>query len=190
MKKGMTIIELVIVIVLLSIVMLFVTNFMIFQHRNITKQKTKIDVIQRADKVNNYLLYNLRMVGYCSNPRISGFGIIQNLNTGTTTDSTAIAYTADINDNGMLDPLDTFAFFFNNNKLYKYTNGNIKPIASGIDSFKITYLYNDGTSSKTPTPLTYGNIIGVSFDLCVTQKISNTKYFTKEYHSIVDFRNH
>lgn len=188
MKKGMTIIELTIVIVLLSIVMLFVTNFMIFQHKNISKQKTKIDTIQRADKVNNYLLSNLRMVGYCSDPKISGFGIIHNIGT-VVTDSTAIAYTADLNDNKMLDPTDTIAFSFSGDTLYKYVNGAPEPLATGIDFFKIRYFISDGTSTTAPTSLQYGSIIGVNFDLSVSQRLSGSKYFTKDYHTIVDFRN-
>jgi len=192
MRKGMTIIELVVVIVVLSIVMLFVTNFMIFQHKSITEQKAKIDTNKRIAKTYEYIAASLREVGYCQNTSAGGFGIVDGVIGATiiSPDSIHLPYTTDQDESGTLNAGDAIIIYYNtaDSTLHKYQNGNDAILVTGIDSLQFLYHYEDGDSSLAPAAGTYGSIRAIDIHLKASCKYGN-KTYEKEYTGVTYLRN-
>lgn len=190
MRKGMTIVELVVVIVVLSIVMLFVTNFMIFQHKSIAEQKAKIETNKRIAKTYDYIAASLREVGYCQNTSVGGFGIVDG-NIGATIikpDATHLTYTTDQDESGTLNAGDAIIIYFSGDTLYKHQNGNSSILVTDIDSLQFLYRYENGDSSLAPAAGTYGLIRAIDIHLKASCKYGN-KTYEKEYTGVTYLRN-
>lgn len=190
MRKGMTIIELVVVVVVLSIVMIFVTNFMIFQNRNITEQKAKIDTNKRVTKTYEYLTSIFKEIGYCQNTSAGGFGIVDG-NIGATIirpDATHLPYTTDQDESGSLTAGDAIIIYFSGDTLYKHQNGNSSVLVTDIDSLLFVYHYEDGTTSLAPAVGTYGSIKAIGILIKASSTYGN-KTYEKEYTGGIYFRN-
>jgi prepilin-type N-terminal cleavage/methylation domain-containing protein len=190
MRKGMTIVELVVVIVVLSIVMLFVTNFMIFQNRNIAEQKAKIDTNKRISKTYEYLTSVFKEIGYCQNTSAGGFGIVDG-NIGATIirpDTFHLPYTTDQDESGSLTAGDAIIVYYSGDTLYKHQNGNSSVLVTGIDSLLFVYHYEDGTISKVPAAGTYGLIKAIGILLKASCTYGN-KTYEKEYTGGIYLRN-
>lgn len=192
MRKGMTIVELVVVIVVLSIVMLFVTNFMIFQNRNIAEQKAKIDTNKRIAKTHEYLTSVFKEIGYCKNTSAGGFGFVDVV-IGLSTikpDTFHIPYTTDQDESGSMTNGDTIIVYYNpaDSTLYKYQNGSDAILVTDIDSLLFVYHYEDGTISKVPAAGTYGSIKAIGILLKASCTYGN-KTYEKEYTGGIYLRN-
>jgi prepilin-type N-terminal cleavage/methylation domain-containing protein len=190
MRKGMTIVELVVVVVVLSIVMLFVTNFMIFQNRNITEQKAKIDTNKRVTKTYEYITSIFKEVGYCQNTSAGGFGIIDGVIGASTIspDTIHFPYTTDQDESGSMTDGDTIIVFFSGDTLYKHQNGNSSILVTDIDRLLFVYHYEDGTTSLAPAAGTYGSIKAIGILIKASCKYGN-KTYEKEYTGGIYFRN-
>lgn len=190
MRKGMTIIELVVVIVVLSIVMLFVTNFMIFQNKNITEEKAKVETNKLIAKSYDYLTASLREIGYCKNASAGGFGIVDGVIGASIIkpDSIHLSYTTDQDESGSVTDGDTIIIYISNDTLFKYQNNVNSILVTGLDSLKLLYRYEDGDSSLSPPALSYGSIKGIDILLKASSKYGN-KTYEKEYTGVTYLRN-
>lgn len=183
-QKGMTLVELLVVIVVSSIIGIAVLNMFISSNRTFMEQNKIIDVQREGRLVMEYLTRTLREAGL--NPRNSSqFQRVRYFDVGE------IRIDRDSNLNGTLEgDVEIISFAFDSGILKRGTNESPivwRTIARNILSFSLDYFDETGGTLVFTAPASDIS----SIDITVT--FQDTKFrggdFTRTYKSRVDLRN-
>ncbi|CAN5832281.1 hypothetical protein BH20GEM1_BH20GEM1_08690 [soil metagenome] len=146
-RRGFTLIEMLIAMVILAIMGIALTGFMMAQHQTVVRQNSGVLATQNARAAVDMLTRELRNAGY--NPRLSAEG-----GSLRTIEADSVSWTADMNADG--DTLDASTGLWDERVAY-YQEGTAMMRASGggggtavtdeVDSLRFTYL--DGTGTAT-----------------------------------------
>lgn len=101
MKRGFSLIELLVAMSVMSIVLAATVSFFILENRNASVQGQRVEMIQKAQSTLNHVVYNLRMIGYDPH-ELGGFSLSQ-------AESTRLGYTAPVLDSTGDPMIDTLS---------------------------------------------------------------------------------
>jgi prepilin-type N-terminal cleavage/methylation domain-containing protein len=171
-SRGMTLVELMISMVILSIILAFAVGLFVTQQDSSSKRQKHMQLVQRGRGAMQLLEYRLREI-----------------KTVNTADASNLAYT-DIN--GV-----TFRFYLNGTTLmmedatHTVALGNPLPVANEVSRFIFTYSNNMGTV-LTPNPLTAAQratIRQVSINLVLRSTVPKFSHYPNSLTGFVALRN-
>lgn len=152
-ERGLTLVELMVTLVIVSVMGLALVGFLRSQHQTVTRQNDGVLATQNARAAVDMLARELRNAGY--DPRGSGDAAL------TAMEADSVAWTADLDEDRAVpsppDPVaDTYeevAYWHDagTNTLVRAAmlsdGGTGVPVSDGVDSLRLTYL--DRTGSAT-----------------------------------------
>jgi prepilin-type N-terminal cleavage/methylation domain-containing protein len=151
-EEGLTLVELMVTLVIVSVMGLALVGFLRSQHQTVTRQNDGVLATQNARAAVDMLARELRNAGY--DPRASGLAAL------TAMEVDSVAWTADLDeDQGVTssDPVDdTFeevAYWHDagTSKLVRWAmptlGGTAMPVSDGVDSLRLTYLDRTGAAT-------------------------------------------
>jgi len=152
-NKGLTLIELLIVLVISSILIAASYQTFISQQKSYTLQEQVVDTQQNLRGAMDLIVRYVRMAG--DDPKGTGnFGFQATASDGRSTGPKSIAFTIDDNEDGIVDTNDQeqIAFRLNGLELQKYSTSSIhwQPLAENIESISFIYTLADGTVTDSP----------------------------------------
>jgi len=148
--RGMTLIEMMIAMVIVSMMGLALVTFLRTQHQTVVRQNSGVLVTQNARAAIDMLARELRNAGYSPRGSFSAARI-------RTMRTDSVAWTADINADG--DTLDAntgqwderLAYYVEGSNLMRATPGaGATAVTDNVDSLRLTY--QDGTGATTADP--------------------------------------
>jgi len=188
-NKGITLIELLIVIVISSLLVSALYWTYIKQQKTYIIQDQIVDMQQNIRAAMDIMARYIRMAGY--DPQKKGiFGFQISASDGRSTGPNSIAFTVDYNENGEIDNDDNeqIAFRLNGRTLEKYSpsdNNHWQALADNIESLKFIYTLADGT--ETTSPITPSEIRMVNVKVVTTA--SEYENLRRELASYIKVRN-
>ncbi len=189
-KKGFSLIELMVVVLVLGIIMVVIYQFFFQQEKSLRRQRMWSELNMKGRKASTYIARELRAVGYTASIFGAGdaFGIIRgNLN--------GIIYSHDINgpQAGILDPEDIHSITISGDTLYIDGDFALDRIVS------LEFEYRDTTSNIVGPPIVEADSSGNW--VLVGNPVENIKYSmrlaspfprmpdTVDYDGLVSMRN-
>ncbi len=211
-KCGFTLVELMLVIAISSIVAGAVYSAYISQNRTYIAQENVAEIQQNVRTAIDMLSRDIRMAGYDSSGS-KNFGFVNTADTDfsngaglsedVTTGATQIAFTMDLNKDGLIDraavdvdgngnidmsEMEQVAYRLNGTNLQRYstTTGAIEwqTVAEGIQSVEFYYTLADGTATTNPVVADLSNIRSIQISLLARASrldrnfTNNTTYIT------------
>lgn len=160
MRKGLTLIEMLVAITITTIILAVTVSQFVTQRRHIDMQEQQIKLDRDTRLTLMFIADELREVGL--DPRKShAFGI-------TAGDSHAIAYTSDINRNGVVDVNENFQIFLSGDFIVYNTDS----IISHAVTFNVAYL--DSADSVIALPVVEDDGFGYFSDTVATFQVQLT----------------
>jgi len=174
-NKGITLIEILVSLVIVSVLMAGFYNTFLVQHRTYTAQETITDMTQSARASVSKMVQELRMAGYKKPGEV--------LNGISVATPTTLRVLADLNrdaDTTDSDEQVDYAYDSGTQEIVRTANNQAETLCGRVTSFNISYTLADG--SVTSTPANPGNIRKVTVNFTVQSEKPITK--TNEHSSI------
>lgn len=148
-EKGLTLVEMIVTMLIVSIMGLALVGFLRSQNQTVTRQNDGVMTTQNARAAVDMLARELRNASY--DPRASGLAAL----TGMEVDS--VAWTADLDEDQAVTSSDPIADTYEEvaywhdadaNTLVRWAmpsqGGTATPVSDGVDSLRLTYLDRAG----------------------------------------------
>ena len=150
-EEGLTLVELMVTLVIVSVMGLALVGFLRSQHQTVTRQNDGVLATQNARAAVDMLARELRNAGY--DPRGSGAAL-------TAMEADSVAWTADLNEDQdvtdsdqVADTYEEVAYWHDagTNTLVRAAmlsdGGTEGPVSDGVDSLRLTYLDRTGAAT-------------------------------------------
>ena len=150
-RRGFTLIEMLIAMVIVGIMGIALTAFLRAQHQTMVRQNSGVLATQNARAAMDMLVRELRNAGYSPRGALSAARV-------QAMDADSVSWTADMNADG--DTLDTSAgqwderlvYFVQGESLFRASNGGAAvALTDDVDSLRIAYFDGDGAATADPT---------------------------------------
>jgi type IV pilus assembly protein PilW len=151
-EKGITLVELMVTMVIVSIMGLALVGFLRSQHQTVNRQNDGVLATQNARAAVDMLARELRNAGY--DPRGSGAAAL------TAMEADSVAWTADLDEdddvddaNPVADTYEEVAYWHDagTSTLVRWAmpslGGVADPVSDGVDSLRLTYLDRTGAAT-------------------------------------------
>jgi len=145
-NKGITLIEILVSLVIVSVLMAGFYNTFLVQHRTYTAQETITDMTQSARASVSKMVQELRMAGYKKPGEV--------LNGISVATPTTIRVLADLNRDGdTADPDEQvdYAYDAGTKEITRTANNQSEIVCGGVTSFNFSYTLADGSVTSAPT---------------------------------------
>jgi len=173
-KKGLTLIEMVIVITLLSMMLGIILSAFFSMQRTNSIQTERLLLDNAVVSFSNLMEKEVRMLGY-SPVDNSRFGIING-------DSTSITYKYDGNGDGTPSGDTLKGFFLSNDTLYYMKGTQVYPVLFNVADFNIQYIDTSGNViASTSLPVQEVDSTGVSIQGHIVRSLRYTVSAAKPY---------
>lgn len=155
-ERGLTLVELLITLVLLSVILTLAVNYFASNARFLRLEEAQAEVIRNLTGTAEYMASLLRMAGY--DPRSSGnFGL-------TEATDTSLFFTLDADSDGVVDSVqaEIVGFYRSGDTLYRYNpeapNAPIL-VTLFVDYLGFYYYDAEGRPIPSPLPSPYRNVV-------------------------------
>lgn len=164
-SDGFTLIEMLIGLVLGSLMVLSLFDFLSSQQRVYMVQEQVADMQQNARAAMDILTREIRMAGYNPASMASPPGIIP-INTSSTATANSLRFTADLNSNGTTggDPNEDITYSYDGNSLTLQITRRVgaeaaQPVAERVTA--LSFKYYDAAGSEMSFPISSANLVNI-----------------------------
>jgi len=173
-KKGLTLIEMVVVITLLSMMLGIILSAFFSMQRTNSIQTERLLLDNAVVSFSNLMEKEVRMLGYSPVNNIR-FGIING-------DNSSITYKYDENGDGTPIGDNLRGFSLSNDTIYYMEGAQISPVLFNVDSFNIQYIDMSGNVIPSDSlPVQEVDATGNTIQGHVVQSIKYTVFAEKTY---------
>lgn len=155
-QEGLTLVELLITLVLLSVILTLAVNYFVNNARSLRLEEAQAEVVRNLTGTAEYMASLLRMAGY--DPRQTGnFGI-------TEATDTSLFFTLDADSDGVLDSVqaEIVGFYRSGDTLYRFNPQDPQSpvlVTLFLDYLGFYYYDGDGRPIPSPLPSPYRNVV-------------------------------